>query len=625
VPPSRNCCVRALDVLLDELDERLPNPLPTPSLMQCLRFVVLFGCMSTLFLLIWTSGEFGSRSVNVNNVLYRYEEAANSQRHSRERVFRRFLENYAEESRRRLMLDMESGFARTDIGYTICMAPNGLGNVVRSLALCFLGAIMDNRTALASRIGAHFMSVNQTVRAIEFPFLHGANSPLGYEIWKDDYGTDNGDHPQLHSPGIDTSGLAWRPLSAFNESKWGAGAPVPPGCPHKAKGPAKVKFLRGGGIAQHTPVRSVRLRARSIERWLPDTWWSVLMKFFLPASDTFRAKADEFKRKNFGVYNIALQRRRQFGDSGGRDGNVFAPLSDDYTFFEAIEQLSITAPVPYCDVTWYGSSPTPTPPRRAVVFVACGRLCVLWNQADRCFAPRFVASVDPGFTGWLRAYRHKVHPECNPPAGFWGSFAENDPFAPFREVDDYTSSVLARDVPREAFPFPGTGGARVTTLGVKNSAWATGAARGWRALDFHRAAALTWLLLGDVDDMIVSAGSSFGETAAAYGGFAPVVCNCMQICARKLMPEPADHSRVWIGRDTCTARLVESDPLHFPHMYPQVDNFAAASKAVWNAYDVLFKDEAVNQSDQLLKRVKSVLTIGQPPLATGHADPNAAG
>jgi hypothetical protein len=119
--------------------------------------------------------------------------------------------------------------------------------------------------------------------------------------------------------------------------------------------------------------------------------------------------------------------------------------------------------------------------------------------------------------------------------------------------------------------------------------------------------------------MVVSGtGSSFGETAAAYGGLAPVVCTSMQVCVRKLMPEPADHAKVWEGRNSCAKHLVEKDPLNHPHMYTQVDNFPLASQMVWNAFSIV-RDGNSSAATAVLE----TLRIDKPPLAKGHIDPNS--
>jgi hypothetical protein len=166
----------------------------------------------------------------------------------------------------------------------------------------------------------------------------------------DDYG--NGRRvPAPPFDSIDTSGSRWRWISSRDTKQFTHGQTVgPPDCPQRPS--RRVKIFPDGGIALHSPVRGCRTHARSLERWLPATWWSVLLRFFLPASRKYLRLVDAFKRKNFGAYTIALQRRRAYGKQGQNDAALFAPLSDDFTFFEAMEQLSIQAPVPYCDVTW---------------------------------------------------------------------------------------------------------------------------------------------------------------------------------------------------------------------------------------------------------------------------------
>jgi hypothetical protein len=226
---------------------------------------------------------------------------------------------------------------------------------------------------------------------------------------------------------------------------------------------------------------------------------------------------------------------------------------------------------------------------------------------------RFVATVDPSFIDWLREFRSKVHPECDTSRS-----PGTGPFAPFGGSDPLLSSYLGRGIPAHLYPSPGTGGARVSTVPVRNSPLSHGFSRGASALPFHRDAALTWFLLSEADDMVVSGtGSSYGETAAAYGGLVPVVCNSMQVCVRKLMPEPADHAKPSFGRDSCAKHLVEKDPLHHPHMYTQVDNFPLASKMVWNAYSVVKGDNST-----VSLAVLDMWRIEEPPLAKGHIDPN---
>eukprot|EP01103_Thecamoeba_quadrilineata_P012286 TRINITY_DN3130_c0_g1_i1.p1 TRINITY_DN3130_c0_g1~~TRINITY_DN3130_c0_g1_i1.p1 ORF type:complete len:338 (+),score=75.26 TRINITY_DN3130_c0_g1_i1:468-1481(+) len=52
---------------------------------------------------------------------------------------------------------------------------------------------------------------------------------------------------------------------------------------------------------------------------------------------------------------------------------------------------------------------------------------------------------------------------------------------------------------------------------------------------------LTWWIMGECDDHITTESSSYGTTAAARAGVAPVVCNHGRWCARRLTPQPCQQ------------------------------------------------------------------------------------
>jgi len=53
---------------------------------------------------------------------------------------------------------------------------------------------------------------------------------------------------------------------------------------------------------------------------------------------------------------------------------------------------------------------------------------------------------------------------------------------------------------------------------------------------------LTWMLLGECDEIITTESSSYGVVAAARAGIYPVVCNHGRWCARKLTTEPCQQT-----------------------------------------------------------------------------------
>eukprot|EP01103_Thecamoeba_quadrilineata_P002482 TRINITY_DN12435_c0_g1_i1.p1 TRINITY_DN12435_c0_g1~~TRINITY_DN12435_c0_g1_i1.p1 ORF type:complete len:511 (-),score=91.90 TRINITY_DN12435_c0_g1_i1:72-1604(-) len=52
---------------------------------------------------------------------------------------------------------------------------------------------------------------------------------------------------------------------------------------------------------------------------------------------------------------------------------------------------------------------------------------------------------------------------------------------------------------------------------------------------------LTWWLMGECQDIITTEGSTYGTSAAARAGIAPVVCNHARFCFRRLTPQPCQQ------------------------------------------------------------------------------------
>jgi len=72
---------------------------------------------------------------------------------------------------------------------------------------------------------------------------------------------------------------------------------------------------------------------------------------------------------------------------------------------------------------------------------------------------------------------------------------------------------------------------------------------------------ITFYLMSESNDILVTDFSSYGHVAAAKGGLTPVSCNHKQFCARRLSATPCQQTPYPIQVHTCLQQL--GGPIHF--------------------------------------------------------------
>eukprot|EP01114_Cavostelium_apophysatum_P006449 TRINITY_DN1776_c0_g1_i3.p1 TRINITY_DN1776_c0_g1~~TRINITY_DN1776_c0_g1_i3.p1 ORF type:complete len:428 (-),score=91.35 TRINITY_DN1776_c0_g1_i3:926-2209(-) len=341
-------------------------------------------------------------------------------------AFQKQINEYTEEHKK----VMEERRSRTDQGrkYLLCQPINGMGNMMQAAIACILYAMVAERTVVIDNVNNHFIPPEH------WPFVapEGSTDIVFHREDFDDICEKNKTDKcyGIFEVRPDTENLMCVNLKEHLGNK-------------------KVIQVYGSWYYDYFgPYLTVNPHHK-LYSTLPRNWYQMLWDHFFDLKPEIRTRVDEFKKKNFGKWNVALQIRTPVSTPGagpGGNDHWYAPeLPAKELFFQAAESMSRSAPASYDKITWF--------------IAAQNQEIVDWFVKNR-----------EGRVAW---FEHK------PTVAY--------------DMQDIEGKI---------------------------------------------AAVITFYLMSECDDIVVTDFSSYGHCAAGKGGLVPVACNQKGFCTRRLTAEP---------------------------------------------------------------------------------------